>query len=399
MINFVNDSSGSFEGIGSIATRLAFFTQNTEKVSILNGGNVGIGTAAPSSKLTVAGAISARGDLVATGVTSLSGAVQVTGMTSLSSDLRIEGNVSKGTWQGTAIARDYIADDAINSDKIADNAVNGTHIAIGSDAAGDILYYNGTDYVRLAKGSDAEVLTLTSGVPSWVGNVAEASVKTISVFSTVSGNSATWTWVAENSGTIHEDLSAKGIFTAGNGSVAANLSGDVAISGNVTEGTWQGTDVAVAHGGTGSSTLPSGEVLLGNGTSAITTRSLGINNDNIVEIDSGDVNASEYAQFTANGLKSRTNAEVAGDIGSSITALGTITTGIWHGDAIEDTYISSASAWNWVAANSATSYSDFTVHGAISAREQLTAGNGSVAANLSGDVAISGNVTEGTWQC
>ena len=39
--------------------------------------------------------------------------------------------------------------------------------AVGSDASGDILYHNGTSYVRLAKGSDDEVLTLASGLPSW----------------------------------------------------------------------------------------------------------------------------------------------------------------------------------------------------------------------------------------
>lgn len=38
---------------------------------------------------------------------------------------------------------------------------------VGSDASGDILYHNGTSYVRLAKGSDSQVLTLASGVPSW----------------------------------------------------------------------------------------------------------------------------------------------------------------------------------------------------------------------------------------
>jgi len=38
---------------------------------------------------------------------------------------------------------------------------------VGSDASGDILYHNGTSYVRLAKGSDNEVLTLTSGIPAW----------------------------------------------------------------------------------------------------------------------------------------------------------------------------------------------------------------------------------------
>jgi cytoskeletal protein CcmA (bactofilin family) len=38
---------------------------------------------------------------------------------------------------------------------------------VGSDASGDILYHNGTKYVRLPKGSDSQVLTLMSGIPSW----------------------------------------------------------------------------------------------------------------------------------------------------------------------------------------------------------------------------------------
>jgi hypothetical protein len=47
------------------------------------------------------------------------------------------------------------------------NSVDGTMIALGSDASGDVMYYNGTNYVRLGKGDDAQVLTLASGVPSW----------------------------------------------------------------------------------------------------------------------------------------------------------------------------------------------------------------------------------------
>jgi len=46
--------------------------------------------------------------------------------------------------------------------------------AVGSDAAGDILYHNGTSYVRLAKGSDDEVLTLASGLPSWAAGGGSA---------------------------------------------------------------------------------------------------------------------------------------------------------------------------------------------------------------------------------
>ena len=41
------------------------------------------------------------------------------------------------------------------------------------------MYYNGTNYVRLAKGTNGEVLTLASGVPSWAAdstNVTGTSV-------------------------------------------------------------------------------------------------------------------------------------------------------------------------------------------------------------------------------
>ena len=53
--------------------------------------------------------------------------------------------------------------------QIAANAVDGTHIALGSDAAGDVMYYNGTNYIRLATGTVGQVLTINSGAtaPEW----------------------------------------------------------------------------------------------------------------------------------------------------------------------------------------------------------------------------------------
>ncbi|MFH0853944.1 MAG: hypothetical protein V1891_00405 [bacterium] len=56
---------------------------------------------------------------------------------------------------------------------IADNSVDGTDIALASQAAGDIAYYNGTDWVRLASSTDGLVLTLDSnGWPSWAATIA-----------------------------------------------------------------------------------------------------------------------------------------------------------------------------------------------------------------------------------
>lgn len=42
--------------------------------------------------------------------------------------------------------------------QINNNVVNGSKIAMGADAPGDILYYNGTDYVRLPAGTSNQVL-------------------------------------------------------------------------------------------------------------------------------------------------------------------------------------------------------------------------------------------------
>ena len=70
---------------------------------------------------------------------------------------------------------------------------------MGSDAAGDILYYNGTDYVRLAKGTAAQQLAINSGAtaPEWVTAGAGGGGKVLKVYQatktdTTSIASTTW---------------------------------------------------------------------------------------------------------------------------------------------------------------------------------------------------------------
>ena len=60
-------------------------------------------------------------------------------------------------------------DNTVTSAMIQDNAVTGTKIALGSDAQGDFMYYNGTDWVRLAAGTSGEaILSGGSGAnPTW----------------------------------------------------------------------------------------------------------------------------------------------------------------------------------------------------------------------------------------
>jgi hypothetical protein len=79
------------------------------------------------------------------------------------------GTVSNIQVPDNAITSNMIGPGVIVASDIAVNAVDGTHIAMGSDVAGDILYYDGTNYVRLAKGTAAQILAINAGAtaPEW----------------------------------------------------------------------------------------------------------------------------------------------------------------------------------------------------------------------------------------
>ena len=76
---------------------------------------------------------------------------------------------------GDVTAAATISDDAVTTAKILDNQVTGAKIAMGSDAQGDILYYDGTDYVRLGAGASGQVLQSggAEANPSWVDQTAQ----------------------------------------------------------------------------------------------------------------------------------------------------------------------------------------------------------------------------------
>ena len=66
----------------------------------------------------------------------------------------------------------------ISAGGLPDNIIDGGNIALGSDAQGDTMYYNGTDYIRLAKGSASHVLTMNSGAtaPEWAAAAAGGKI-------------------------------------------------------------------------------------------------------------------------------------------------------------------------------------------------------------------------------
>ena len=128
------------------------------------------GTVGGATKLSIdsSGNVIIAGGLT-TGSTSFvnsSGVIQVASQTNITG----VGTISTGTWQGTAIASAYLDSDTAHltgTQTFSGVKTFSSGFARGSDAEGDILYSNGSAYVRLARGSDDQVLTLASGVPSW----------------------------------------------------------------------------------------------------------------------------------------------------------------------------------------------------------------------------------------
>jgi len=67
------------------------------------------------------------------------------------------------------IDSDHYVDGSIDLAHIGANQIDGTKLALASQAAGDIMYYNGTDWIRLVKGTADQVLTMNDGAtaPNW----------------------------------------------------------------------------------------------------------------------------------------------------------------------------------------------------------------------------------------
>ena len=78
--------------------------------------------------------------------------------------------VEEAKLQTNSVSTIKILDSNVTTAKIADNAVTGTKIALASNATGDLMYYNGTDWVRLAPSSTTGQVLQSAGAstaPVW----------------------------------------------------------------------------------------------------------------------------------------------------------------------------------------------------------------------------------------
>ena len=115
-----------------------------------------------------------------------------------------------------------VSDNSVTTGKIQDNAVTGAKIAMTSDAQGDILYYSGTDYVRLGAGTSGYALK-TAGAgqnPAW-GEVTStgdfANGGDTATANRVLGNNDAYSLGFETSGSTRLSIAANGFMTAQEG--------------------------------------------------------------------------------------------------------------------------------------------------------------------------------------
>ena len=89
------------------------------------------------------------------------------------------GQISVAALAADTVGTSQISALAVDTAEIAANAVDGSKIAMGSDSAGDVLYYNGTDYVRLGAGTASQTLKMNSGAtaPEWVTVATGSTIK------------------------------------------------------------------------------------------------------------------------------------------------------------------------------------------------------------------------------
>jgi hypothetical protein len=149
---------------------------------------------------------------------------------------------------------------------------------IAGGAAGSIPYQTGAGATGfLAKGTDGQILTLASGVPSWTA--ASATGVTSVAMSTPTGLSVSGSPIT-SSGTLALSLSTGYAIPT----TTSQTNWDAAYSNritsansplSITSNALSLATVPVSSGGTGATTLTSGSLLKGNGTSAISAATAG----------------------------------------------------------------------------------------------------------------------------
>ncbi len=170
------DISGIATNASSISTLQTEQTTQNDAIA-LNTAKVGLTTA----QATVLGNTSG----INTGDQDISGiADNATAIATKLDKTLADANLFVGNASNEATAVAVSGDATIANDgtlTIEDDAVDGTDISLAGEAVGDMAYFNGTDWVRLPKGTASQSLVMNSGAtaPEWQSGGATEDVETV----------------------------------------------------------------------------------------------------------------------------------------------------------------------------------------------------------------------------
>jgi hypothetical protein len=137
----------------------------------------------PMAVITIANSemimLQQRGEVISTAGISIADDAVTTAK--IADDAVTSAKIAAGTIVGVDIADGVItaqklASGSVGTSQLANNQVTGDKIALGSDAQGDVMYYNGTDWVRLGFGTSGHFLKTqgTGANPLWAAATTAA---------------------------------------------------------------------------------------------------------------------------------------------------------------------------------------------------------------------------------
>ena len=170
-----------------------------------------------------------------------------------------------------------------------DLTITGDDLFMGTNTSGAALIADGTNFNPVVISGD--IVIATNGAATIQADAVESSMLNDNV---ISGQTEITSGLADADELLYSDagtLKRVGMDTMKTYFSPVAGSSSIVTTGTIGTGTWEATDIAVSHGGTGASTLTANGVLIGNGTSAITAVDLSTKGKLLVGDGSGNPSA------------------------------------------------------------------------------------------------------------